>query len=115
MNLEKLENLLHAGVVLAFGVGLLVAFAPPARADAAADWVAYREANNLAVDPKPSLPGELPVGGGPVPDTLAAPLPEARANGNGNGNGHGAKRCELLAELAKSDGDVRGEDVRCED
>ena len=114
MNLEKLEDLLHACVALALGVGLLVAVVPHARADAGEDWVAYRVAHGLAVDPKPSLPGELPVGGGPVPDTLAVPLPDAvAANGNGNGNGHGATRCELLVELAKSDGDTRGEDVEC--
>ena len=114
MNLDKLENLLHACVSLAFGVGLLVAFAPPARADAAEDWVRHREANNLAVNPKPSLPGELAASGGPVPDGFLEPLPDAYAKGNGNGNGHGTSACEFLAELAKSNGDVRGEDAACE-
>jgi hypothetical protein len=115
MNLGKVENVLHAVVALSFGVGLLVAFAPPARAETE-DWVALRVANGLPVDPKPSLPGELPTDGGPVPDTLLVPLPDAVA-GNGNGNGHGVavRLCEdpFAVELARSDGDVGGEDAKC--
>ena len=112
MNLEKLENLLHAFVAFAFGAGLLVAAAQPARADASDDWVAYRVANGLPVNPKPSLPGERPPNDGPVPDTLRAPLPDAVG---GNGNGHGAKFCDdpFAVELARTDGDVRGDDARC--
>lgn len=112
MSLEKVENLLHACVALSFAAGLLVVVAPPAKADAAGDWLAYRLANGLPVDPKPSLPGELPVGDGPVPDSLLEPLPNAFP---GNGNGNGGKFCEdaLAVEMAKSDGDVRGEDALC--
>jgi hypothetical protein len=109
---RKVENVLHAVVAFAFGAGLLVAVVKPAKADAAADWVEFRVASGLPVDPKPSLPGELPVGGGPVADALPEPLPAV--NGNGNGNGH-AKLCDdpFVVELARSDGDVRGEDARC--
>ena len=101
--------MLHVVVAFVLGAGLLVAAVKPVKADAAADWVAYRVANGLPVDPKPSLPGELPVGG-PVADALE---PDA-VNGNGNGYGH-AKLCDdpFVVELARSDGDVRGEDARC--
>ena len=84
----------------------------PAAADAASDWVAYREANRLPVDPEPSKPGELPKFAGPVPDTLLEPLPDAR--GNGNGNGSGSSTCDgIFIEMAKTDGDVLGEAGAC--
>ena len=104
VNLEKLENVLHAFVAFVFGVGLLVALAPPAKADAAEVWVAYRVANGLPVDPEPTPPGELPVGG-PVPDAATATLPVA-ANGNGEeveAEGE-AREDPFLVELARTDG-----------
>ena len=91
----------------------LAASALPASAEAIDDWIAYRMANNLAVDPAPSKPGQLPTFVGPVPDTLLVPLPDTVGNGNGNGNGHSSRCDPLIVEMAKSDGDTRGEDVAC--
>ena len=83
-----------------------------AAADAAGDWLAYRVANGLPVDPQPSKPGELPTFTGPVSDTLLEPLPDAKGNGNGNGNG--SSHCDgFFVEMAKSDGDAMGDSGSC--
>ena len=100
----KKNHLMQAVVACSLAVSAL-----PASADSIADWIAYREANNLPVDPAPSKPGELPTFAGFVPDTLSEPLPDtvAKGNGNGNGNGHGPSQADawFLAELAKGDGE----------
>lgn len=113
MNLAKLENLLHAGLAFSFAVGLLFVVAPPARADAADDWAAYRQARGLPVTAEPSAPGERSAAEGPAPEARLVSL-EASVGGEGNGNGHEARSCDpFLVELAKSDGDTRGETARC--
>jgi hypothetical protein len=99
----------------------------PAAADAADDWVAYREANGLPVDPQPSRPEQLPGFAGPVPEAPLTPLDlerdvmVAKANGHGNGNGNGnggyhwPRPCGgFFVELAKTDGDTRGESANCQ-
>ena len=98
------NHLLQAVVACSLAISAL-----PASADAIADWIAYREANNLRVDPAPSAPGTLPTFPGFVADTLREPLPDTvlKGNGNGNGNGHSVSERDawFLAELAKGDGE----------
>jgi hypothetical protein len=115
MNVQKLENLLHASVAFSFVAGLLFAVAPPARADAADDWAAYREAHGLPVTAEPSTPSN----GSRASKARYASLPAVvRADSDGNGEGEGndrdARNCDpLLVEMARTDGDVRGETAPC--
>jgi hypothetical protein len=102
----------------------LASVALNAGAEAADDWVAYRQSHSLPVYPTPSRPGELPTFEGPVPDAPKVPLDVARelavakANGNvntdGGGDGPDLRNCDpFFVEVARTDGDPEGETGRC--
>ena len=112
--MKSSHQLLQA--LVACSLASLALHAAADAADAVDHWVLYRVSNGLPVDPKPSLPGELPTFAGPVPDAPITPLDAERekALGYGNGNGAGHGRCEFFVELARSDGDTRGQDVSCD-
>jgi hypothetical protein len=119
---EKQMKSIHQ-LVLGFVACSLASAALNVAADAAGDWVAYRESVGLPLDPQPSKKGELPTFAGPVADAPLDPVDAARelaiakenANGNGNGNGGGRLRiCDhFFVEMARTDGDTSGESGRC--
>jgi hypothetical protein len=113
MNLAKLDNLLHASVAFLIAVGLMFVASPPARADAADEWVAYRVAHGLPVMPEASPPDKRPSDEGAVPKARLASLP-ATVGTDGNDSGNDGRYCDpFLIEMARTDGDVLGESARC--
>jgi hypothetical protein len=110
VNNQKLEKLLHACAAFSFGTSLLASVPPLAKADAADDWVRYRQANNLPVDPKPSVSCEKRAEGNVAKRTLVASLANTVQESSEEAC-EPVKACSdpFLVELARTDGDPKGE------